>query len=68
MGDQGETLMVLPVTTGRPTDRFGGAVEKDTYMPPIVDLIVSPGQDQKTVLSSYDADADKPAVLTGVKP
>lgn len=67
-GDPGETLMVLPVTTGRPADRFGGAAENDTYMPPIVDVIVSPGQDQKTILSSYDADEDKPAVLTGVRP
>jgi hypothetical protein len=68
LGDQGEALMVLPVTTGRPVDRFGGALENDTYMPPIVDLIVGAGEDQKIVLGSYDADADKPAVLKGVKP
>jgi hypothetical protein len=35
-------------------------------MPPLVDIIVGPGQDQKTVLSSYDADADQPAVVKGV--
>jgi hypothetical protein len=68
IGDSYEALMILPVGTGRPTDRFGGALENDTYMPPLVDVIVPAGADQKTVLSNYDADADRPAVLTGVKP
>jgi len=68
MGDPGEALMILPVAPGRPTDRFGGALENDNFLPPIVDLIVAPGEDQKTVLSNYDADADKPAVLKGVMP
>ena len=67
-GDPGEALMILPVGAGRPTDRFGGALENDNFMPPIVDLIVGPGEDQKSVLSNYDADADRPAVLKGVKP
>lgn len=66
--DPSESLMILPVAPGRPTDRFGGALENDTYMPPIVDVIVPAGTDQKTVLSNYDADADRPAVLKGVKP
>lgn len=66
--DQSESLLIIPVTTGRPTDRFGGALQNDTYMPPLVDIVVGPGEDQKTVLSSYDADADKPAVLKGVVP
>jgi hypothetical protein len=68
IGEGYETLMILPVGTGRPTDRFGGALENDNYMPPIVDVIVPAGTDQKTVLSNYDADADRPAVLMGVKP
>ena len=68
MGDATESLMILPVGTGRPTDRFGGAIENDTFMPPLVDIIVAEGEDQKSVLSSYDVDADKPAVLKGVKP
>ena len=68
MGDPGEALMILPVAPGRPTDRFGGALENDNFLPPIVDLVVGAGEDQKKVLSSYDADADKPAVLKGVKP
>jgi hypothetical protein len=68
MNDPTESLMILPVGAGRPTDRFGGALENDTYLPPLVDIIVAPGQDQKTILGSYDANADKPAVVTGVKP
>lgn len=68
IGDPGEALMILPVAPGRPADRFGGALENDTFMPPIVDLIVAPGQDQKQVLSNYDPDADRPAVLKGVRP
>lgn len=66
--DDGESLMILPVTSGRPVDRFGGALENDTYMPPIVDLIVGAGEDQAKVLSNYDADADRPAVVRGVQP
>jgi len=66
--DPSEALVILPVTTGRPTDRFGGARENDTFMPPLVDVIVAPGQEQKAVLSNYDADADRAAVLQGVKP
>jgi hypothetical protein len=66
--DESESLVILPVTTGRPTDRFGGALQNDTYMPPLVDIIVGAGEDQKTALSSYDADADQPAVLKGVVP
>lgn len=67
-GDPSEALMILPVTTGRPVDRFGGARENDDYMPPIVDIIVAPGQEQKSVLSGYDADNDRAAVLKGVTP
>lgn len=66
--DEAESLLILPVTTGRPTDRFGGALQNDTYMPPLVDIIVAPGEEQKTVLSGYDADADQPAVVKGVTP
>ncbi len=68
VGDAGETLMVLPVATGRPTDRFGGAIEHDDYMPPLVDVIVPAGEDQKKVLSNYDTNAERAAVLKGVKP
>lgn len=67
-GDPSEALMILPVGTGRPTDRFGGAIEHDDFMPPLVDIIVAPGQDQQTVLSNYDADAGTAPVLKGVKP
>lgn len=67
-GDANEWLMMLPVTSGRPTDRFGGAPEDDDFMPPVVDVIVPAGQDQKKVLSNYNADEEVPAVLTGVKP
>ncbi|HYI12582.1 MAG TPA: glucodextranase DOMON-like domain-containing protein [Thermoanaerobaculia bacterium] len=68
LGDPSEALMILPVGTGRPTDRFGGAIENDTFLPPLVDIIVGGGEEQKAVLSNYDADADRPAVLTGVRP
>jgi len=68
IGDSYEALMILPVGAGRPADRFGGALENDTYMPPLVDVIVPAGTDQKTVLSNYDADEDRPAVLMGIKP
>lgn len=66
--DSGEALMVLPVRPGRPTDAFGGAIERDDFMPPIVDVIVGEGEEQKKVLSNYDSNVGRPAVLKGVKP
>ncbi|MGZ8796258.1 MAG: glucodextranase DOMON-like domain-containing protein [Thermoanaerobaculia bacterium] len=68
VGDTAEWLMVLPVAAGRPADRFGGAAENDDFMPPLVDIIVPKGEDQKKVLSNYDADTDTAAVVKGVKP
>lgn len=65
-GEATESLMILPVTHGRPTDRFGGAMERDDYMPPLVDIIAQ--GEQKKVLSTYDPDRGEAAVLAGVKP
>lgn len=65
-GDTSESLMILPVTTGRPVDRFGGAVENDDFFPPIVDIVAA--GDQKQVLSGYDTDEGRAAVVRGVKP
>jgi hypothetical protein len=68
MGDPAEALMILPVAPGRPIDRFGGALERDNFFPPLVDVIVPEGTDQKAVLSDYDADAERAVMLKGVKP
>lgn len=68
VGDPSEWLMIVPVTFGRPTDLFGGALENDDMMPPLVDIIVPNGEDQRKVLSNYDPDKDVPAVVKGVKP
>lgn len=65
-GDASEALMILPVTHGRPVDKFGGAVERDDFMPPLVDIIAQ--GEQKKVLSKYDSDRGEAAVLTGVRP
>ncbi len=67
-GDAMESLLILPVTTGRPLDRFGGGAEEDEFQPPLVDIIVPAGSDQKKVLSGYDPDTGRPVTLRGVKP
>jgi len=67
-GESTDSLLILPVATGRPTDRFGGGREDDPLRPPLVDIIVPAGVDQKKVLSDYDPDSDVPVKLPGVVP
>lgn len=67
-GDPSEALMILPVVTGRPSDRFGGGKEDDEFQPPLVDIIVPTGEKQETVLKKYDADNGTVVVLRAVKP
>jgi len=62
-----DSLMILPVTPGRPQDHFGGR-ERAPLQPPLVDLLVPPGVSQAAVLESYDLAADLPAELPGVVP
>lgn len=62
-----ESLMILPVTSGRPRDRFGGR-ERAPLQPPLVDILVPAGATQEEVLQSYDLAAGLPAELPGVVP
>jgi hypothetical protein len=68
IGAAAESLLILPVTTGRPADRFGGGREDDPLQPPLVDVVVPAGVDQKKVLSDYDPDAGVMVKLPGVVP
>ncbi|HSP17286.1 MAG TPA: glucodextranase DOMON-like domain-containing protein [Thermoanaerobaculia bacterium] len=67
-GDSADSLLILPVTTGRPVDRFGGGREDDPLEPPLVDIVVPAGADQKKVLSDYDPQNDVLVQLPGVVP
>jgi hypothetical protein len=60
-------LMILPVTSGRPRDRFGGR-ERAPLQPPLVDVLVPAGATQEEVLQSYDLAEGVPAELPGVVP
>lgn len=63
-----ESLFILPVAPGGAQERFGGARDDDYQQPPILDLIVAPGQSQKQLLANYDAYRKRPVVLPGVVP
>ncbi len=63
-----DNLMVLPVSPGTWEDRFGGGRPNEPLQPPIVDLVVPPGQKQEWLLSNFNSRANKPAVLPGVVP
>jgi hypothetical protein len=63
-----DNLMVLPVSPGTWEDRFGGGRSNEPLQPPVVDLVVPPGQKQEWLLSSFNSRANKPAVLPGVVP
>jgi hypothetical protein len=67
-GDPSESLMILPVVPGHPSDRFGGAKEDDDFQPPLVDIVVKAGEKQETVLKNYDGDLGTAVVLRAVKP
>ena len=66
--ESADSLMILPVTTGRPIDRFGGGREDDPLEPPLVDIVVPAGVDQKKVLSDYDPEHEVLVKLPGVTP
>lgn len=65
--DRKYALMILPVRSGRPLWIFGTDREQTAdWLPPVIDIIVPPGADQKTILSDFDK--DNFPVLSGVVP
>lgn len=62
------SLMILPVAPGTWRDRFGGGRDDDWLQPPLVDIIVPEGADQKKILRDYDLRANRPVRLPGVVP
>lgn len=63
-----DNLMVVPVSPGRWSDRFGGGVEGEALQPPLVDVIVPEGRFQEVVLRDFRSAEDRPARLPGVVP
>ena len=64
-----ESLMILPVSPGKWTDRFGGGREAAPNQPPLVDLIVPrDGRSQESFLQDFDARSKRNAVVPGVVP
>jgi hypothetical protein len=61
-------LMILPVQAGGSRYTFGSSEPDTEWMPPIVDLIVPDGMDQKDILRSAAPLDDRPAQLPGVVP
>ncbi|HWN45414.1 MAG TPA: glucodextranase DOMON-like domain-containing protein, partial [Thermoanaerobaculia bacterium] len=66
--DKEEALMILPVSPGKWSDRFGGGRENAAIQPPLVDIVVPEGRKQENVLSSFDQRRKEPVVLPGVVP
>jgi hypothetical protein len=63
-----DSLMILPVSPGRWSDRFGGGRDDSPIQPPLLDVIVPEGVKQETVLADFDARSGKRVVLVGVVP
>jgi|CXWL01.1.fsa_nt_gi hypothetical protein len=63
-----QSMMIVPVAPGGAQDRFGGKRDDDYQQPPILDLLTGPGQNQKQLLSAYDAYRKRPVVLPGLVP
>ena len=61
-----DTLYILPVNIGRPLISWATKREDFVSQPPIIDIIVPAGQDQKQILGDFSS--VKQAVATGVVP
>ena len=67
--DKEESLMILPISPGKWTDRFGGGREAAPNQPPLVDILVPKDQrSQESLLQDFDARSKRNAVLLGVVP
>jgi hypothetical protein len=64
-----EELMILPVSPGTWTNRFGGGREGEELQPPLVDIIVPAGKrSQESLLEDFSTRDNRPAVLPAVVP
>lgn len=64
-----ESLMILSVSPGKWTDRFGGGREAAPNQPPLVDVLVPKDErSQESLLQDFDARSKRNAVLLGVVP
>ncbi len=67
--DKEESLMILPVSPGKWSDRFGGGREAAPNKPPLVDILVPKDErSQESLLQEFDARSKRNAVLLGVVP
>ena len=64
-----DTLMILPISPGKWTDRFGGGRDGAPNQPPLVDLLVPKDErSQESLLQDFDGKSKRNAVLLGVVP
>ncbi|HWM92050.1 MAG TPA: glucodextranase DOMON-like domain-containing protein [Thermoanaerobaculia bacterium] len=63
-----EALMILPISPGKWTDRFGGGRENAEIQPPLVDILVPEGRKQENVLGEFNQRRKETVVLPGVVP
>ncbi len=63
-----ESLMILPVSPGKWTDRFGGGREDAEIQPPLLDIVVPEGRKQESILGEFNQRRKEPVVLPGVVP
>lgn len=66
--EKDQALMILPISPGSWTDRFGGGRENAAIQPPLVDIIVPEGRKQETLLTEFNQRRKEPVVLLGVVP
>lgn len=67
--DKEESLMILPISPGKWSDRFGGGREAAPNQPPLVDVLVPKDErSQESYLQDFDSRSKRNAVLPGVVP
>ena len=63
-----KNLGVLAVTNGTVQNLFGGGMPDQRLQPPLIDIIVPPGERQEALLSDFSSREGRPARLPGVVP
>jgi C-terminal binding-module, SLH-like, of glucodextranase len=68
-GEKEASLMILPISPGKWSDRFGGGRESAANQPPLVDILVPKAErSQESLLQDFDARSKRNAALLGVVP
>ena len=60
--------LLMPVVPGRDQNAFGGGLRFEPLQPPLIDILVPPGDQQERILASFDSYQEQRAQIPGIVP